>query len=257
MDRQELNPHALALALRAEVTALADAVDPTRLEDPVPACPGMTVRDLVEHVTTVHRHVTRWVTGGARPSTEPAPDGPDPADVDSADTAPADDLVDRYRTGAAALLAVLDPARATAPAPTWCPWDQTLGFWLRRMAHETAVHRVDVQAANGRAAPLEQALAADGVDEVLRLWLGCHQPPRAHTSGRAVALRVPGREWTVALHPGIVDFCSGATPDAVVSGAASDVDLWLWGRGDESALSVEGDVAAVRALREAVAGVTV
>ncbi|WP_306749085.1 hypothetical protein [Saccharothrix yanglingensis] len=100
-------------------------------------------------------------------------------------------------------------------------------------------------------------MAADGVDEVLRLWLGCHQPPRAHTSGRAVALRVPGREWTVALHPGIVDFCPDATPDAVVSGSASDVDLWLWGRGDESALSVEGDVAAVRALREAVAGVTV
>ncbi|MBY8851762.1 maleylpyruvate isomerase N-terminal domain-containing protein, partial [Saccharothrix sp. MB29] len=104
VDRQELHPRALAVALRTEVAALADAVDQARLGNPVPACPGMTVRDLVEHVTTVHRHVTRWVTGGARPSTGPAPDGPGPADTgpadtDPADTDPADDPVDRYRTG--------------------------------------------------------------------------------------------------------------------------------------------------------------
>ncbi|MGM1057854.1 maleylpyruvate isomerase family mycothiol-dependent enzyme [Saccharothrix sp. Mg75] len=245
-DPQSLDPHELANALRTEAASPAAAVDLSRLDRPVPACPGMTVRDLVEHVSAVHRHVTRWVTRGARPSTT-APEQPPPGT----------DPVDRYRVGAAALLGVLDPARAAEPAATWCPWDQTLGFWLRRMAHETAVHRVDVQAADGLAAPLEPGLAADGVDEVLRLWLGCHQPPRAHASGAAVSLRVPGREWTVALHEGIVDYCPGAAPDAVVSGSASDVDLWLWGRCPESSLSVEGDVAAVRALRDAVAAVTV
>ncbi|MFD7653283.1 maleylpyruvate isomerase family mycothiol-dependent enzyme [Actinosynnema sp. NPDC059797] len=238
-----MDPHALASALRTDATALAIAADLAPRDRPVPGCPGMTVEDLVVHVGTVHRRVTRWITRGARP--------------DGWSCAPGDaDPVDWYRVGAASLIGALDPARAAAPAPTWCPWDGTLGFWLRRMAHETAVHRVDAQAAVGVAAPLDPVLAVDGIDEVLRLWLGCHQPPAAHTSGRALALRVPGREWTVALREGVVDYCPGAPADAVVSGSPSAVDLWLWGRVGESQLSVEGDPGVVRAFRAAVAGAT-
>ncbi|MEU4767063.1 maleylpyruvate isomerase family mycothiol-dependent enzyme [Actinosynnema sp. NPDC023794] len=238
-----MDAHSLASALRVEAEALAVAADLAPPDRDVPACPGMTVGDLLVHVGSIHRMVTRWITRGARPADWECSPGDD-------------DLVEWYRVGAAALIAALDPARAASPAATWCPWDATLGFWVRRMAHETAVHRVDAQSATGSAAPLEPGLAADGVDEVLRLWLGCHQPPGVHTSGRAVTLRVPGREWTVALHEGIVDYCPRADPAAVVSGSASAVDLWLWGRVGEEHVSVEGDVAVVRALRAAVAAAT-
>ncbi|MFC6090735.1 maleylpyruvate isomerase family mycothiol-dependent enzyme [Saccharothrix lopnurensis] len=238
-----MDPQEFANALRAEATALAVAADLAPPDRPVPTCPGMTVADLVAHVGSVHRLVTRWITRGSRPADwESTPGDADP--------------VDWYRIGAASLIGVLNPVRASAPAPTWCPWDGTLGFWLRRMAHETAVHRVDAQAAVGAVAPLDPVLAVDGIDEVLRLWLGCHLPPAAHASGRAVTLRVPGREWTVALHEGVVDHCPGTPADAVVSGSSSAVDLWLWGRVGESHLSVEGDLGVVRALRAAVAGVT-
>ncbi|WP_367131428.1 maleylpyruvate isomerase family mycothiol-dependent enzyme [Saccharothrix sp. HUAS TT1] len=238
-----MDAHSLAVALRVEAAALAVAADLAPLSRDVPACPGMTVADLLVHLGSIHRMVARWIARGARPV--------------GWECSPGDaDLVDWYRVGAASLIAVLDPARAASPAATWCPWDRTLGFWLRRMAHETAVHRVDAQAAIGLAAPLETGLAADGIDEVLRLWLGCHQPPGAHASGRAVTLRVPGREWTVALHEGVVDYCPGADAAAVVSGSASTVDLWLWGRVGEEQLSVEGDVVVVRALRAAVAAAT-
>lgn len=237
-----MDAHSLAGALRLEAEALAVAADLAPPDRDVPACPGMTVRDLVVHVGSIHRMVAQWIERGARPA--------------QWSCSPGADLVDWYRAGAASLIAVLDPGRAAEPAATWCPWDRTLGFWLRRMAHETAVHRVDAQSATGVAAPLEPGLAADGIEEVLRLWLGCHQPPGAHTSGRAVTLRVPGREWTVALHEGIVDYCPGADPAAVVSGSPSAVDLWLWGRVGEEDVSVEGDVAVVRALRAAVAGAT-
>ncbi len=240
-----MDPHALADALRADAAALAEAVGLAPRDRVVPRCEPMTVDRLVRHVGGIHRLVARWVTTGRRPT--------------DLDTGPDDaDLLDWYRNGAAALSAVLDPARAAEPAATWCAWDRTIGFWLRRMAHETAVHRVDAQAAAGLVAPLDAGLAADGVDEVLRLWLGCHLPPRAHADGRAVALRVPGREWTVALHPGIVDFPDGATTtaDAVVTGSASAVDLWLWGRTDEQDLLIEGDADVARALRAAVAAVT-
>ncbi|WP_380718742.1 maleylpyruvate isomerase family mycothiol-dependent enzyme [Saccharothrix hoggarensis] len=233
----------MARALRVEAEALAVAADLAPPDRPVPACPGMTVGDLITHVGSIHRMVTRWVTDGARPAGWTS--HPDPADP-----------VAWYRDGAAALTAVLDPARAATVTATWCPWDQTLGFWLRRMTHETAVHRVDAEAATGGASPLDEDVAADGVDEVLRLWLGTHLPPRAHTSGRPVTLRVPGRSWTVALHEGIVDYGPRGDAAAVVSGSASAVDLWLWGRAGEEHLSVEGDVTAVRALRAAVAGAT-
>jgi uncharacterized protein (TIGR03083 family) len=238
-----MDAHSLASALRVEAAALAVAADLAPPGRDVPACPGMTVGDLLVHVGSIHRMVTRWITRGARPVAWECSPG---------DT----DLVDWYRVGAASLIAVLDPARAALPAATWCPWDRTVGFWVRRMAHETAVHRVDAQAAIGLAAPLEPGLAADGIDEVLHLWLGCHQPPGVHTSGLAVTLRVPGREWTVALHEGVVDYCPQADPAAVVSGSPSAVDLWLWGRVGEEHVSVEGDVAVVRALRAAVAAAT-
>ncbi|WNV83224.1 maleylpyruvate isomerase family mycothiol-dependent enzyme [Umezawaea sp. Da 62-37] len=238
-----MDPHALADVLRADAEAFAAAAGPVPLDRPVPRCDGMTVEGLVRHLGGIHRLVARWATDGRRPATWD--DGPEAAE-----------LLDWYRIGAAALLVVLDPERAGEPAATWSAWDGTLGFWLRRMAHETAVHRVDAQAASGPAAPLDARLAADGVDEVLRLWLGTHQPPRVHADGRAIALRVPGREWTVALHPGVVDFCDGADPDAVVTGSSSAVDLWLWGRAGEEDLSIEGDPAVARALRAAVAAVT-
>ncbi|MEU4802743.1 maleylpyruvate isomerase family mycothiol-dependent enzyme [Actinosynnema sp. NPDC023587] len=238
-----MDARALGSALRAEAAALAAAADLAPGDREVPGCPGLTVAGLVRHVGSVHRLVTRWVTRGSRPTEWPrSPGGADP--------------VDWYRIGAATLIAVLDPSRAGEPAATWCPWDRTVGFWLRRMVHETAVHRVDAQAATGLSAPLNPALAADGIDEVLTLWLGCHLPPAANTGGRAVALRVPGREWTVALHEQVVDFCPLGDPAAVVTGSASAVDLWLWGRAPLSGLSVEGDVDAVHALRAAVAAVT-
>lgn len=237
-----MDAHSLATALRVEAEALAVAADLSPPDRAVPACPGMTVGDLLEHIGSIHRLVPQWIARGVRPAEWTC--------------TPDDDLIGWYRAGAASLVDVLDPARADSPAPTWCPWDGTLGFWVRRMAHETAVHRVDAQAAHGAVDPLDPDLAADGVDEVLRLWLGCHQPPGVHTSGRAVALRVPGREWTVALHEGVVDYCPGVDPAAVVSGTASAVDLWLWGRAGEEHVSVEGDVGVVRALRAAVAAAT-
>ncbi|MEV0678053.1 maleylpyruvate isomerase family mycothiol-dependent enzyme [Actinosynnema sp. NPDC050436] len=244
-----MDAQALGSALRAEAAALAVAADLVPGDRKVPGCPGLTVTGLVRHVGSVHRLVTRWVTRGSRP-TDP------PGAVGGAQSPNGADPVDWYRVGAASLIAVLDPARAAQPAATWCPWDRTVGFWLRRMAHETAVHRVDAQAAAGLSAPLDPALAVDGVDEVLTLWLGCHLPPAANTGGRAVTLRVPGREWTVSLHERVVDYCPYTDPAAVVTGSASAVDLWLWGRAPLSELSVEGDDEVVHALRAAVAAVT-
>src|SRR5215469_3181220 len=71
----------------------------------------------------------------------------------------------RYRTASCRMIAPSSP-RGCGPAPA--------GFWIRRMAHETLVHRADAQLAAG-AAPeplIEAEVAADAIDEWLMLLAG-------------------------------------------------------------------------------------
>ena len=46
-------------ALDEEGARLAEAADRAGLDEPVPTCPGWQVRDLLRHVSGVHR----WATG--------------------------------------------------------------------------------------------------------------------------------------------------------------------------------------------------
>ena len=48
--------------------------------------------------------------------------------------------------------------------------DQTAGFWLRRITHDTLVHRLDAELAVGRAVAVTPDLAADGVCDLLDLF---------------------------------------------------------------------------------------
>jgi hypothetical protein len=46
--------------------------------------------------------------------------------------------------------------------------DQTVGFWIRRMAQETVVHRVDAElAAEVAPGAIPDDIALDGIDEFL------------------------------------------------------------------------------------------
>ncbi len=45
------------------------------------------------------------------------------------------------------LRALLVARPDSAPTWSWWPADQSVGFWVRRMAHETAVHRWDAEGA--------------------------------------------------------------------------------------------------------------
>ena len=61
-------------------------------------------------------------------------------------------------------------ARRRRPAEEAWTWsdDHTVGFILRRQAHEALVHRVDAEQAAGASRELDAELAADGVAEVPR-----------------------------------------------------------------------------------------
>lgn len=219
-------------SLRADAGLLA-ATARRDLAAAVPSCPGWTVRDVVEHVAVVYLHKIECMRLGRAP--DPWPPAPPPGDP-----------VDWFEESLAELVDELTSRGPTAPSFTWHEPDQTVGFWYRRMAQETAVHRIDVELAFGPPTPVAADIAVDGVDELLDImlagdWSDEPQPGPA----QVVALHADDRDWRITLAPDSVAISRVDGPaDAGVTGPASDVLLWLWRRSDPAWAKLEfsGDV---------------
>jgi len=88
----------------------------------VPTCPGWTVADLVRHVAQVYLHKAETMRLGHWP--EPWP----PAGLGDEESIA---LLVRSHDELIAQFAAHEP---TDPALTWHPPEQTVRFWIRRMA---------------------------------------------------------------------------------------------------------------------------
>jgi uncharacterized protein (TIGR03083 family) len=221
-------------AVRREGEALAAAARGGDLGAAVPTCPGWTLADLVLHVGMVHRHKSAIVGGRLQGPPDPWPP-PAPA---------AADLLDWYAAGLDELLDLLGGSDPATRVWSWYPPDQTVGFWRRHMAHETAVHRVDAEAASGEPAPVAAALAVDGVDELLDVMLVPGLAGEPVGDGESLHLHATDAdgEWLLRLGPGGVAVGRGhAKGDAAARGTASDLYLWLYGRAAPERLEVLGD----------------
>lgn len=218
-------------------------VAPDALVHPVPECPGWTGLDVVRHVAEVYLHKAESIRAGVMPGA-----GWPPAWLAEL---PALQVLDECH---GRLLAEFVRHSPSDPAATWLPEDQTVGFWLRRMAHETAVHRRDVESAASSATPVDEVLAVDGIDEVLALMLAGDWSTEVigDASGSTVAVKSAGHHWLVTLNPAEVLLVRGAAGEedvaATLSGGAGEVFLWLWGRGPLPA--AEGSPGAVAELRD-------
>ena len=187
----------------------------------VPACPGWTLDTLFGHLGSIERWAAAVVRAGKFVE-EPA--------------APAAGAAAWFREGVPDFLAtmnILDPA-----APCWGfgPPPHRAGFWLRRQAHEHAIHLVDAHQASGLEDPVfPEDFLLDGIDEALAMFtprqLRLH---RMADPGMAVTFGLPGgATWTVG---------SGSTT-AWVTAPPREMYLGLWGRSrllDTAVL--EGDV---------------
>ncbi len=107
---------------------------------------------------------------GAR-SSATRPLGPDEEDPGPERPTDYDDLLKAFDEYSAALVAELEQADPTDEAWTWSS-EQTVGFTFRRQAHEALIHRLDAEQTAGDVTPLDTALAADGVEEVLDVMYG-------------------------------------------------------------------------------------
>lgn len=228
------------------------AVVPEHLSAEVPTCPGWTVADLTRHVGQVYVHKTLAMREGAEPEQWP----PD----ELADVEPLA-LLDRSYAELRDEFAARKPAD---PAGGWYTPDQTVGFWIRRMAQETVIHRIDAELGAGQPiAPVPDDIAVDGIDEVLKVFLAFSVAEWGEyftdvldaSPGRTCIVRTDGAAWLVRTAPGTVtveDAPGADAPDATVSGAPTPLLRWLWNResADEpNTVTVDGDPAAVDELR--------
>lgn len=225
----------------------------------VPSCPGWDAAELGFHVAEVYEYVAEAIRTGREPAEELPRRESDP--------------VQAVESGYAALAAQFDAHDPSDAAPTWYSPDQTVGFWIRRMAHETAVHRIDAQlAARLLVDTVPDDLAADGIDEFLIAFVGYLGTTWRERETVARLLEAPdtrpvlvrettgGRAWRVIATPGGIDAAGVAEAEAdgadasggalasalpaalTVSGSAPDLLAWLWNRSTEAEdVQVSGD----------------
>ncbi len=223
-------------ALRREGDALSVAARAAGIDAVVPSCPDWQVADLLAHLGRFHRWIADIIAAG----------GTDPADhgADAEPPAPAERLA-WFEEGVERIVDALRAADAASPAWSWTT-DNTAGFWARRQANETAVHRFDAQLAAGDPQPIEHGLAVDGIDEFFMLipfWRGASQLAGSSESMHLHATDGDG-EWLVRLGAdGVVVTREHAKGDVALRASASDLVLFLYGRRDASAGEVFGDAA--------------
>lgn len=207
---------------------------------PVPSCPGWDLGRLLRHLGATHRWAETVVrTRAARP----LPD----TEVNHPPERPGEGAVELGAWLAEGAEGLAGALREAGPdAPMWTPGPGgTSGFWARRMAYETAVHRADAALAVGAEFTLGAEVALDALDE----WMEFGVLPEAVDPGPGKpGLLEPGRvlrfhatdapahvpgEWLIDLGGAAATWRRAARPagtgaDAVASACGTLADLLLF-----------------------------
>ncbi len=247
--------------VRADADRIA-AVAEMGVEAPVPSCPGWNVRDLLAHTGVVYAHKTTIVRDGW------VEEQPEPIE------APISGELEWFRRTADEMLNVLAAADPATRVATWHAPDQSVGFWRRRMAHESVIHRLDAELAHGVVTPVDAALGADGIDEILVVMLtGAPDWADSSRGDQIIVIRETDtdRMWRLRVgefsgtsphgtvftdEPALFIDDGPAPVTTTIGGPAGLIDGWLWGRSEKSALAIEGDPGLAGLLRSVAADVT-
>jgi uncharacterized protein (TIGR03083 family) len=232
-----------AAALRAAAVATGPDAD-------VPTCPKWTVKDLVRHLARVHNWTAQSLAA------DPAGESPEVAEP----PAEFENLLEWWDKQ---LAEVVDRLRTGGPdAPAWIfhkPVPHTAAFWARRQAHETAIHRLDLEhaLAGSDAVPtllFDPELAADGIDEIVHVSLFRMSVREPVTVNGTVLFHAAdaGRAWLLHLKAGEPLAVGPAEDpaidaDATLVGTADAVYRAAWGRPSTAVRG--GDHALISALR--------
>ena len=236
-----------------------DVLRQTPPETRVPTCPDWDADDLLWHLTEV-----QWFWGTivgrrltAHSDVEALDNGGRPSDRDG--------LLALFGRASGDLHHNLSTASPDTPAWTWSH-EQSVGFIRRRQAHEALIHRLDAELTAGDRTPMDADLSTDGVDEALRIMYGGAPSWGLFTPDPTQTVRVrttdTDRSWLLTLgrftgtdddgtahdEPDLRVAASdsgasgtGELAAATVSGAAADLDCWLWHRPPVGQVERAGD----------------
>lgn len=209
----------------------------------LPYCPGWVTEDLVAHLTGVYRDwVTQLQIGD-----------------DSQRSATAAEIYPR--AGVADLEVAVDDltsqlARLGKEAPCW-NWtgnDLDAGWVARRMALETAIHRVDVESARNSPSEVAPDLALDGIDEKFEVHLhyDLRVNPTATLHGSICFVAKDSTEaWTISVDKGRLRLRYGRGPASVaIVGTASEIFKFVWNRAPLTSFDLTGDAQVARYWRD-------
>lgn len=222
-----LSEEELLQSLVDEAARLVEAVRGCDLSAPVPGL-AWDARTVATHTGAVHRWAAD-IVARALPSNETG--GSDAFFPDGLDDAELPAWLER---GAASLVTVLSAAPAGLRCFTFIPGVAPRLFWIRRQAHETAIHRVDLEGAAGRpVTPVDPSFAQDGLDELVGSF--ATEPAFAvHRPGRLLLAAADGPDRMVTFggertHVATGDLI-GAAADAIVRGSSDELYRWAWNR---------------------------
>jgi uncharacterized protein (TIGR03083 family) len=221
------------------------AVDPAAR---VPSCPDWSAADLLWHLTKVQQF---WAT-----IVRDRLDAP-PADEPERPVGHAE-LLAAFDAAGAALVGALADTGDDVAVWTWSD-DRTAGFVRRRQAHEALIHRLDAELAADAVTDFDPELAADGVDEALRVMFSGPSWGTFRADGPTGRLEVAGGHgaWTFRTgtftgtapesgttytdEPAVEMLGDDVAATFTISGSARDLDAFLWNRPTVSELQIDGE----------------
>ncbi len=232
-----------------ESARFAEVLEAGPLDAPVPACPDWQLGDLGVHLVNVQRmgaHILRTTVAGT-------PEG-EPLEPTQAAAAMVEATAD--------LVALVDAADPDDECWNFFGAPPVKGFWFRRMALETLVHRWDAEAAiepstGSSPAPIEPAVAADVIDEYLHVMMRrTIVRENVDTAGIVCDVHLhctdTEGEWTFEMVDGELTVSDVHRKSAVaIRGEAANLALFAYNRigpgeveifGDEAVLAGWGEV---------------
>ncbi len=225
--------------LRAECGRIGDLARSVPHDRPIAHLPGWTVHDVVAHLAGDFLWVLGTLATRERPRVGLVA-------VETRGTA----LCDEWDTVSSRLIAQLDGVDAGEPCPNFAQGDRgLLGFHPRHQALETTIHRWDIESVTDGHAPIEPAVAADGIDELFEVYTRRYSP-HALTQPVTLACHDVPCGWRIspAVRDGFVtiEAWTGTAPDIEADAAVLLLLLWQRIAPDDARITYRVDPASAR-----------
>ncbi|MCH1514761.1 MAG: hypothetical protein L7S61_06545 [Acidimicrobiales bacterium] len=216
----------LLVAVEQAGRSLIDSAEKD-LDAIVPTCPEWNNLELLNHMKMVWWFAASQIAAGNEHER----------------TVPSDEMKNSPLEQLQHLLDTFQINDFSSPCWSWTT-NRTVGFWVRRMAHENTVHNWDTEGTLGTHSSVPPLLAVDGIEEKLFM-----HPADADFPDASIHLHCTDceGEWMLASSGGELEIKrEHGKGDAAVRGRAEDILLYLWGRGQEN-LECFGDEEVINA----------